>query len=183
MLSMIFIYNWNEKTKRCLSKFHLINNIYISSQIIIYYILSLLLMILFSCLTISNIHQRTNRSLHLIVSIQQRRRESQLARILFFQIIVHLILVLPFGIFYGIKVFIPSTETSNIIAINLIFVTWQQCDYFVSFFLYVLSASLYQQELIRILKSFKYFNKNIEQQYSRTRIIQYQELRIITIMI
>jgi hypothetical protein len=159
MLPMIFIYNWDEKSKKCLSKFHIIINIYIFSQVLIYYILSPLLMIIFGCLTIYNIHQQSNRLLQLIISIRRRRRESQLARMLFLQVTVHLILVLPFGILYSLNSFIPSTQTPNIIAIRLIFVTLQQCDYFVSFFLYVLSANVYRQQCIRILKSIKCLNK------------------------
>jgi len=38
------------------------------------------------------------------------------------------------------------------IAIQQISVSWLQCDYFVFFFLYILSGSIYRQQLFRLLK-------------------------------
>ena len=159
MIPMLFIYTWDEKLNKCLAKSHLSIQIYICSQVFIYYILSPLLMIVFGMLTIYNIHQQSNHSVTFILSKRRRRTECQLAQMLFLQITVHLILVLPFGIIYIINSLIPSTQRPNIIAIRLIFVIWQHCDYFVSFFLYVLSANIYRQQLIRILKSIKYGNR------------------------
>ncbi|CAF1479628.1 unnamed protein product [Adineta steineri] len=155
MLPMLFIYNWDKNLRKCLLKSNTIINIYICSQVIIYYILSPILMISFGILTIYNIHQQSTRIKPLITSTQRRRTEGQLARMLVLQVIVHIILVLPFGILYSINSFIPSTQTPNIIAIRLIFVTWQQCDYFVSFFLYILSANIYREQFIIIVKSIK----------------------------
>ncbi|CAF1354428.1 unnamed protein product [Rotaria sordida] len=161
MLPVLFIYNWNEKSRKCLLKFHNIINIYTLSQVVIYYILSPSIMILFGILTVYNIRQKSIRVILCISWIRQRRRrrtECQLVRMLILQVIVHLILVLPFGIIYSINSIIPSTQTPTIIAIRLIFVSWQQCDHFISFFLYILSASIYRQQLIRLLKSIKCLN-------------------------
>jgi hypothetical protein len=177
MLPMVFIYHWDEKSNKCLTKSHLIINVYVFSQVIIYYILSPLLMILFGIFTIYNIHQQSNRSLPLLRTIRRRRTEYQLARMLFLQVTIHLILVLPFGILYTINSCIPSTQTPNIIAIRLAFVTWQQCDYFVSFFLYFLSGNVYREEFIRILKSSKCLNTETPD-FSNHRIIRHQELRM-----
>ncbi|CAF1515613.1 unnamed protein product, partial [Rotaria sordida] len=77
-----------------------------------------------------------------------RRTEGQLTRMLIFQIFVHLILVLPFGMTYAMNSFIPSTQTPTVIAIRLVFVIWQQCDYFVSFFLYIFSGYIYRREFL-----------------------------------
>jgi hypothetical protein len=177
MLPMVFIYHWDEKSNKCLTKSHLIINVYVFSQVIIYYILSPLLMILFGIFTIYNIHEQSNRSLPLLRTIRRRRTEYQLARMLFLQVTIHLILVLPFGILYTINSCIPSTQTPNIIAIRLAFVTWQQCDYFVSFFLYFLSGNVYREEFIRILKSSKCLNTETPD-FSNHRIIRHQELRM-----
>jgi hypothetical protein len=38
------------------------------------------------------------------------------------------------------------------IAIQQISVPWLQCDYFIFFFLYILSGSIYRQQLFRLLK-------------------------------
>ncbi|CAF2570436.1 unnamed protein product [Rotaria sp. Silwood2] len=159
MLPMLFIYNWDENSRKCILKFHNIINIYILSQVIIYYILLPSMMILFGILTIYNIRRKSTRVVLFISWMRRRRRtECQLARMLILQVVVHLIFVLPFGIIYSINSFAPSTQTPTIIAIRLVFVSWQQCDHFLSFFLYILSASVYRQELIRLLKSIKCLN-------------------------
>ena len=148
---MIFIYHWNQSSKKCRPDSHLWIKIYVSSQIIIYYFISPFLMLLFGILTIHNIHRQSKRFIPLLISIRRRRTESQLARMLFLQITIHLILVLPFGIIYCLQSVLPSTQTSSITAIRLAFVTWQQCDYFVCFFLYILSGNVYREQFIRIL--------------------------------
>lgn len=176
MLPMLFIYNWDKNSKKCLPKRNILINSYILSQFVMYYILSPLLMILFGVLMIYNIHQQSTRAKLLITSIRRRRTEGQLARMLFLQVIVHIILTLPFGIIYSINSFVPSTVTPNITAIRLVFVTWQQCDYFVSFFLYILSANIYRQQLIRIVKSIKCFNITGQQHE-----VRYDKLHVVRI--
>ncbi|CAF3514345.1 unnamed protein product [Rotaria socialis] len=153
MSPMLFIYYWDDNSGKCLTKFHILISIYILSQVLIYYILSPSLMILFGILTILNIRQRSSSAIFLVPLMQRRRTESQLTRMLIIQIVVHLILVLPFGIIYSINSIIPSTRTPNVIAVRLVFVALQQCDYFASFFLYTLSARVYRQQLMRILIS------------------------------
>jgi hypothetical protein len=144
--------------------------------------LSPLLMIVFGILTIYNIREQSIRAIPLVLCTRRRRTEGQLARMLCLQVGVHLILVLPFGIIYSMNSFIPSTQTLNIIAIRLIFVTWQQCDYFVSFFLYVLSANEYRQQLIQIFKSVKCSRQEV-QYFTPTENVKYHEIRMITVSI
>ncbi|CAF4441992.1 unnamed protein product, partial [Adineta steineri] len=72
-----------------------------------------LLMIIFGFLTISNIGRQSARAKLLTVSIRRRRTERQLSRMLLFQIIVHVILILPFGIIYYINILKPSTRKPN----------------------------------------------------------------------
>ncbi|CAF0975842.1 unnamed protein product [Rotaria sp. Silwood1] len=160
MLPMLFIYNWDDNLRKCSSKLHYAINIYILSQVIIYYILFPLIMILFGILTIYNIRQKSNRIILFISWMRRRRRtECQLARMLILQVVVHLIFVLPFGIIYSINSIVPSTQTPTILAIRLIFVSWQQCDHFISFFLYILTASVYRQRFIRLLQSMNCLNR------------------------
>lgn len=158
MSPMLYIYNWDEKSRKCNSKFHLLINIYILSQVFIYYILSPIVLTFVGILTIRHIRRESIGRIFLITLMRRRRTEIQLTRMLILQIVVHLILVLPFGIIYSINSIVPSTQTTNVIAIRLIFVIWQQCDYFVSFFLYFLSARAYRQQLLRLLLSTSCFN-------------------------
>ncbi|CAF0743815.1 unnamed protein product [Adineta steineri] len=154
MSPMLIIYNWIEIYHKCIPQINIITNIYTFSQVFLYYLLAPLLMIIFGFLTISNIGRQSARAKLLTVSIRRRRRtERQLSRMLLFQIIVHVILILPFGIIYYINILKPSTRTPNILAIRYISVMWQQCDYFVSFFLYVFSGRVYRQELSNLIRS------------------------------
>jgi heme/copper-type cytochrome/quinol oxidase subunit 2 len=177
MSPMLIIYNWNENSK-CLQQSNTLIHIYILSQVIFYYILAPMLMIVFGSLTICNIHHQAINSKLLTASIRRRRTEGQLARMLILQVIIHLILVLPFGIIYAMNSLDPSTRTRNVLAIRYIFVIWQQCDYFVSFFLYVLSGNIYRQELFRILKSLKCHNTSTQAFVRKKKGIN-QELHLI----
>ena len=150
MIPMIFIYNRDESSNKCLPKSHSFVQIYVFSQIVLYYFLSPFLMLLFGILTINHIHRQSKRCIPLLVSIHRRRTECQLTRMLFLQVTIHLILVLPFGVIYVIHSLIPSTQTPTSIALRLVFVSWQQCDYFVSFVLYILSGNVYREQFIRL---------------------------------
>lgn len=177
MLPMLIIYHWNETHQKCLPKANIFISIYIFSQVYIYYILAPILMLIFGLLTINNIHQQTTHAVPLTGSIRGRRTEGQLARMLTLQIVVHLILVVPYGITYGMNSFLPSTQTSIILAIRLAFVTLHQCDYFVSFFLYILSGNVYRRECIRILRSVLYHHTP-RQTFSEQRNTRYRLIHI-----
>lgn len=175
MLPILFIYQWDLVVKRCLLKFHVLINIYVLSQVMTYYVISPTMMVLFGILTINRIHQNSIHRILLLSTMRQRRTEIQLARMLIIQVAVHLVLVVPFGIMYSVNSMIPSTQTPHVIAIRLLFVTWQQCDYFASFFLYTLSASIYRQQLIRILKASLCFNTR-PRYFSRSTNNRYQDV-------
>jgi hypothetical protein len=121
---VLFIFEWNNNTKTCLSISNLFGSVYIFSQVILYDILAPLLMIIFGLLTISNIREQSNRVMPFTPIIRRRRTEGNLARMLLLQVGVHLIIVLPYGVIYSMNSFVPSTQTSRIIAIRLAFVTW-----------------------------------------------------------
>ncbi|CAF3373674.1 unnamed protein product [Rotaria socialis] len=150
MLPMLTTYNWNEIDKKCLLYPNALVRIYIFSQIFLYYIVTPILMTLFGLMTINKIRKRSPDILALKTFMRGRRTQRQLTKMLFLQIIIHLILVLPFGITYTMNSFRSSTNTPSIIALRLAFVTWQQSDYFISFFLYILSGHVYRRELLRI---------------------------------
>jgi hypothetical protein len=178
-LPMLIIYNWNEHYNRCLSNTIILINIYVFSQIYLFYILSPILMFIFGLLTINNIRQQSNRAISLPISMRGRRTEGQLARMLTLQIVVHVILVLPYGITYCMQAVVSSTNTPIVIAIRLAFVTLQQCDYFVSFFLYILSGRVYRRELIRLLRSMIRHNTSV-QSFSENRRNTDREMPLIT---
>ena len=156
MSPMAMIYEWNEASQKCALRSNLLVHLYTGSQFTFYYILTPILMITLGLLTISNIRRQSIRARPKTPTTTCRRRtEGQLARMLLLQVGVHVILVLPFGVIYTINAFDPSTRTSDALAIKYILILWQQCDYFVSFFLYVFSASIYRQELFRLWRSFR----------------------------
>jgi hypothetical protein len=179
MLPMLFVYNWNKTYNKCQPKATVLINIYVFSQVFLYYILAPLLIFIFGLLTINNIRQQSTRAVPLTGSIRGRRTERQLTRMLILQVIVHLILILPFGVTYTMNSFEPSTETPTVIAVRLAFVTWQQRDYFVSFFLYIFSGSVYRRELFRIL-SFTNGQNTPVQSFVEKRTNIYRRMPLIT---
>ncbi|CAF3149443.1 unnamed protein product [Rotaria sp. Silwood2] len=161
MSPILTIYYSKEPSGTCLQYSNLLISIYVISHILLYYISAPLLMIIFGVLIISNTRQYAARiGLH-SNGVHGRRTERQLTRMLLLQVVVHLILTVPFDIIYSMNAFDPSTRTSNIKFVRSISFIWQQCDYFVSFFLYVLSESAYRKQLVRILKCAKQPNKTI----------------------
>ena len=151
MSPMALIHHWNETNGMCEQRLGVLTNVYVFSQIVIVYIIVHGSLIVFGLLTASNIRQRLNRIGLRGTAHRHRRTERQFSRMLLLQVFVHLAFFIPFGVIYILNTVDSSTRTPDIFAIRSIFVLWQQCDYFVSFFLYVFSASVYRQELWRIL--------------------------------
>ncbi|CAF4605474.1 unnamed protein product [Rotaria sp. Silwood2] len=157
---MLAMYYSKEPSGICMQYSSLLISIYIVSQIIIYYISLPALMIIFGLLTISNARQCVTRTGPQLNFVRGRRTEKQLTRMLLLQVSVHLVLTVPFGVIYSMNAFDPSTRTPNNRAVRNILFMWQQCDYFVSFFLYVLSGSIYRKQLAHILKFIKRSNQS-----------------------
>ncbi|CAF1254586.1 unnamed protein product [Adineta ricciae] len=179
MSPMLIIYEWNQSNHRCIPRTHLLTNLYTFSQVFLYYTLSPFLMFLFGISTINNIRRRSIRATPLTSSMRRRRTEGQLARMLILQIVVHLIFVLPYGVIYCMISIDPLGQTSTIAAVRNIFLTWQQCDYFVSFFLYICSGSVYRRELLRIL-TFKNTRNISTPSFSRSRKDTFRDTSLIT---
>jgi hypothetical protein len=153
MSPMLIINYYDPNVNMCLKYLYKIVVVYTCSQAILYYILIPLFMISFGLLTILNIRKQPIRNSTFIICIRRRRTEGQLARMLLLQVGGHLIYSLPYGITYMMNSIAPSTRTIVIRAIRQASVPWLQCDYFMFFFLYVLSASIYRRQLIRLFKS------------------------------
>jgi hypothetical protein len=149
MLPTIAIDYWDNT---CLQHTGTYITIYLWSQIVIYYVVTLLLMGLFSLLTTINIRRQLTRVAPLVRFIGNRRTEGQLSRMLLVQAITYLLFTLPIGVIQVLMTFVPSMRTSFIQDLRMVFIMWQQCVFFLSFFLFVLSGSIYRQEIIRISK-------------------------------
>ncbi|CAF4871783.1 unnamed protein product [Rotaria sp. Silwood1] len=149
MSPLLAISYWNNI---CLQYSNIYITIYMSSQITIYYGLTLLLMILFSLLTIVNIRQQLTRIGPMIRFNRNRRTEGQLSRMLLIQIMAYLLFTFPIGIIQILMTFFSSMRTPLIQGLRMIFVMWQQCIFFLSFFLFIASGSIYRKEMIQLFK-------------------------------
>jgi hypothetical protein len=136
--------------------------------VILYYIIGPIGMITFGFLTIRNIRNQTRRVGPMILQNRHRRTESQLSRVLLIQVGTHLFFSLPAAAMYVITTFIPTANTPFFSGLRLISTLWQQPIFFLSFFSYILSSTLFRTEL---LKMFKLNNRNnqIVQSFTRFR--------------
>jgi hypothetical protein len=120
---------------------------------VLYYILAPLIAILLGLLTVSNIRQQSARAVPFTVPRLNRRTEGDLTRMLLLQVAMHLIFGIPFGTAYWMSAFVPSMIAADKLALRYAAVMWLQCDYYGSFFLYILSGRIYRQQLIQIWNS------------------------------
>jgi hypothetical protein len=128
----------------------LFNQVFLFIEVILYVIIAPFLLILFGILTICNTNKigqnRIRISLH-------RRTERELARMLIVQVSTHILFSGPFCIMFLMLV-IPTSFRSTM---NF-FIIYTLCKipfYFTfisSFFLYILSARIYRQELIKLIR-------------------------------
>ena len=144
-LPLGFIYHYDVASDTCLTYSDIMASIYTISQLVIYYILVPLIMITAGFFTILNIRQQRNRIAPIIVFNRNRRTEGQLARMLLLQVGVRVLLSLPYAITYIMMTFIPTTQSELLIAIQELTIDAVLCDYFIFFFLNILSGSIYRQ--------------------------------------
>ncbi|CAF1652625.1 unnamed protein product [Adineta ricciae] len=143
------IYYWNFTTNRCTQLSSTIIIIYFTSRIIVYYILAPLVMGMFGLLTIHNIRSQIRR-VSTINSRRHRRTESQLARMLIVQVTAYVFFSIPAAVTYILTTLVPSMNTSLINNIRSMTLLWQQGNYVFSTFVYILSGSIYREELKKI---------------------------------
>ena len=126
--------------------------IFLFGLIVCYVIVPPLLMILFGLLTIKNI-QTTRLNLERIS--HHRRTESQLSRMLFLQVGVHFILVLPFcTMFFMIILPITLRTTVEFYYVYVICKLPFYLTFTTAFFLYIISAQVYRKEFLRLFRKF-----------------------------
>lgn len=71
---------------------------------------------------------------------------------LFIQVTAYLLFTLPVGVIQVPMTFVPTMRTPLIQGLRMVFTMWQQCIFFLSFFLFIVTGSIYRQELIRLFK-------------------------------
>ncbi len=146
------IYYWDYNTNQCSQYSTTLTAVYLSTRVILYYIIGPLAMITFGILTINNIRNRRHRVAPMVSQNQHRRTEGQLARVLIIQIGIHLFFSLPIAVMYVMTTFIPSTNTPFFNGLRLICAIWQLGIFVFSFFSYILSSTVFRTELIKMLK-------------------------------
>jgi len=152
MSPFFLIFHWDYNKNQCLEYSTTLIIIYLSSRVILYYIIGPLVMTIFGLLTINNIRKQACRVGPLVPQNRRRRTESQLTRVLIIQIGIHLIFSLPTAVSYVLITFIPSIITPLVSGFRALSIIWQQATFFLSFFLYILSATVFRKELQKIFK-------------------------------
>ncbi len=126
------------------------SQIFLIIDITLYVIIAPFCMIFFGFLAINNANAfRLNRDR----TSRHRRTERQLSRMLLLQVGAHIILALPFCIGFFIFILpIPLRFTLNFYYIYVICKLPFYLTFSTAFFLYILSARIYRNELIRLFK-------------------------------
>ncbi|CAF2114253.1 unnamed protein product [Rotaria magnacalcarata] len=116
---------------------------------VMFAIIAPFMMIVFDLLTIDNVNQ-----LQIIPAVAiHRRTEIQLMRMLLLQLVVHLILILPFcSVFLILSLPIEIRFTSLFDFLFIIFQLPFYLSFVTPFFIYILSGLIYRNELIRLLR-------------------------------
>ena len=153
MSPMLVTQHYNAQSNRCEQNETRWNVVYTVGQVCLYYVVIPTLMILFGTLTIVNIRRRSSFASNVSMKHRVRPNEKQLARMLLCQVAAHLICTIPFGISHLMRLFAVSIDGTVLAVLTQASISWLQCDYFMFFFLYILSAGTYRRELHRLLTS------------------------------
>jgi hypothetical protein len=125
------------------------SQVYLIAQVFLFAVVPPSLMILFGLMTIKN---TTRLGVNPVVASRYNRTDRQLARMLFFQVTVHIFLTLPSSVTY-LMAALPNTVRTTLI-FSFLLVIFQMifaCSYASPFFLYLLSGRIYRKELIRLI--------------------------------
>jgi hypothetical protein len=155
-IPFLFIYYFDSNINQCVTYSSAIAIIYLSSRIVLFYIMIPLAIGIFGFLTIRNIQSQLRTIAPIIINSQAenryRRRERQLARMLILHISAYFVFSLPAGVAYTLVTFVTSMNTTFMVQLRIIFTLWQQNLYFLPLLLYILSSKTYRQEFKRMLK-------------------------------
>lgn len=151
MSPFVLIPYWDYRTNRCTQDSTTLTTIYLSSRVVLYYIVAPITMAIFGALTIYNIHSHTRRVVP-IGAQGHRRTERQLTRMLIIQLGIHLIFSLPTAVTYTAATFVPSVVTPLFTGLRTLSIIWQQGTFFLSFVLYTLSATVFRREFSKLFR-------------------------------
>ncbi|CAF0783392.1 unnamed protein product [Adineta steineri] len=125
------------------------NQVFLLTQSFLFAAVPPILMLIFGFLTIYN---ATRTRVLQKVTRSYRRTEGQLIRMLFFQVVIYILLNTPLCVLYLMLTipssFIPTSEFFIALTIAQIFF---HLSYTTPFFLYILSARVYREELIHLI--------------------------------
>ena len=152
MIPTLIIFNYDESEGLCSPYYDKLTVIYLTTEVLLMYILTPLLMTAFSGLTVYNIRQSAIRARGEKMAMQNRRTKRQISRMLISHITLYGILASPYAVIYCMISLFPSIISPTILSIRDLFITWLQVNCFVSFFIYIVSGKIYRDQLIIILK-------------------------------
>ncbi|CAF1379722.1 unnamed protein product [Adineta ricciae] len=167
---VLIIFQWDYIVNRCIQSSSPIIIVFLSTRVILYYILSPLIMIIFGLLTIHNIQSQLRRvTLMNQGGFAHRRTENQLVRMLVVQVAAYVFFSIPAAVTYILTTFVPSLNTTFINNIRTITIVWQQGTYVFATFLYILSGSVYRKELKKLFKCRNYLGQPLRLITARLR--------------
>ncbi len=141
------VYQWNSNSYVCSQISSTSIDVYLFSRIVLYYIAAPFALAIFGALTIYNIRCQTRRVTLVGHVSLHRRTEGQLARMLIVQVGVYIVFSTPCGVAYVLVNIVPSINTPFFGSFRILTVLWQQGCFFLSIFLYIISGTVYRQEL------------------------------------
>ena len=155
-LPFFFVIHWDQLTNNCHEDSTMIIILYLSTCVVILYLLLPIAMIIFGLLTIRNIHRQHNRIIAIVSNpgfLRTRRNESQLARMLVVQVSTYIIFSLPAAVTYPLITFVSSLAESPLMnGVRSIAVLWQLWMFLLSFIIYILSSRTYRKEFLRMFR-------------------------------
>ncbi|CAF1048880.1 unnamed protein product [Adineta steineri] len=149
-INSLVLYELRDDGYGCTSRSKSIfNQVFLLIQVLLFTAVPPILMLVFGFLTIYNINR--SRVLQQVTK-SYRRTEGQLIRILFLQVILYILLNTPLCILYLMLIipssFIPTVQFFIAFTVTQIFF---HLSYTTPFFLYILSARVYREELIHLV--------------------------------
>ena len=174
MSPFMFIYYYDPNsgnTNKCVQYSTTLIFVYLTTRVILYFVIIPIILCVFGLLTIYNIRVQAHRIAPVNQNNAHRRTEGQLARMLIIQVAVYILFFTPVGIIYFLVTFIPSMNTPYYSTIQLLLTVWKQGGYTISFFFYVLSGKVYRKELRKMFKCDQIRNKILQFNAQRTRTV------------
>lgn len=150
MVGSLIVFDLRDDGAGCTTRSDsLFNQVFLFVEIVLYAVIAPCLLILFGTLTIVN---TTRIGQHRVGVSRTRRTEKELARMLIVQVASHVLLSAPFCVFFLLLVVpTPFRYTLRFFVIFTLCKIPIYMTYLSPFFLYILSARIYRQELMALI--------------------------------